>query len=71
MFPVSLGRRALILGCAVLMAVAMVSPAAAQTGVLKGKVVDAKGVPVEACEGHHPAHGWDPAHLRGEERQEG
>ncbi len=49
MFPVSFGRRALILGCAVLVAVALVSPAAAQTGVLRGKVVDGKGAPVEAA----------------------
>jgi tetratricopeptide (TPR) repeat protein len=49
MFPVSFGRHALILGCAVLVAVALVSPAAAQTGVVKGKVVDAKGAPVEAA----------------------
>ena len=49
MFPVSLGRRPLILACAVLVTVALVSPAAAQTGMVKGKVVDAKGAPVEAA----------------------
>ena len=49
MFPVFFGRRALIVGWAVLVAVALASPAAAQTGVVKGKVVDAKGVPVEAA----------------------
>ena len=32
-----------------LVAVALVSPAAAQTGMVKGKVVDAKGAPVEAA----------------------
>jgi tetratricopeptide (TPR) repeat protein len=49
MFPVSFGRRAQILCCAVLVTVALVSPAAAQTGMVKGKVVDAKGAPVEAA----------------------
>jgi tetratricopeptide (TPR) repeat protein len=49
MFPVSFGRRALVVSCAVLVAVALVSPAAAQTGVVRGKVVDAKGAPVEAA----------------------
>jgi len=49
MFPVLSGRRALVLACAVLVTVALVSPAAAQTGMVKGKIVDAKGQPVEAA----------------------
>jgi tetratricopeptide (TPR) repeat protein len=49
MFPVSFGRRALVLACAVLVTVALGSPAAAQTGMVKGKIVDAKGQPVEAA----------------------
>jgi hypothetical protein len=49
MFPVSFGRHALVLACAVLVTVALVSPAAAQTGMVKGKIVDAKGLPVEAA----------------------
>ncbi len=49
MLPVFSGRRALVLACAVLVTVALVSPAAAQTGMIKGKIVDAKGLPVEAA----------------------
>jgi tetratricopeptide (TPR) repeat protein len=49
MLPVSFGRRALVLACAVLVTVALGSPAAAQTGMVKGKIVDAKGQPVEAA----------------------
>jgi tetratricopeptide (TPR) repeat protein len=44
------GRRAVLLTCAVLMTVAMVLPATAQTsGGVKGRVVDAKGQPIEAA----------------------
>ncbi len=49
MFPVSFGRRALILACAVLVTIVLTSPVAAQTGMVKGKIVDAKGQPVEAA----------------------
>lgn len=49
MFPVFSSRRALVLACAVLLIVALVPPAAAQTGMVKGKVVDAKGLPIEAA----------------------
>jgi Flp pilus assembly protein TadD len=49
MLPVFSGRRALVLACAVLMTVALVSPAAAQMGIVKGKVTDAKGLPIEAA----------------------
>jgi tetratricopeptide (TPR) repeat protein len=48
MLPVISGRRALILAIALLAAVAFSSPATAQsTGMVKGKVVDAQGQPVE------------------------
>jgi tetratricopeptide (TPR) repeat protein len=48
MLPVLSGRRALLIACAVLMAVAMASPGVAQsTGMVKGKVVDEKGQPVQ------------------------
>ena len=48
MLPVLSGRRVLLLACAVLVAVAMATPATAQsTGMVKGKVIDAKGQPVE------------------------
>ena len=44
MLRVLSGQRALLVACAVLAAVVMASPAAAQsTGMLKGKVFDAKG----------------------------
>jgi tetratricopeptide (TPR) repeat protein len=50
MLPVSSGRRALLVACAVLVAVAMTSPATAQsTGMVKGKVYDGKGQPIEAA----------------------
>jgi len=50
MLPVLSGRRAVLLACAVLVTVAMVLPATAQTtGMAKGRVVDAKGVPIEAA----------------------
>jgi tetratricopeptide (TPR) repeat protein len=49
MLPVLTGRRVLLLACAVLVAVAMAAPATAQTGMVKGKVVDAKGQPVEGA----------------------
>jgi tetratricopeptide (TPR) repeat protein len=48
MLPVPFGRRVLLLVCAVLVAVSMATPATAQsTGMVKGKVIDAKGLPVE------------------------
>jgi len=50
MLPVVSGRRALLVACAVLLAVAMTSPASAQsTGMLKGKVFDGKGQPIEGA----------------------
>ena len=50
MLSVLSGRRALVLACALLVTVALASPAAAQTtGMVKGKVVDAKGQPIEAA----------------------
>jgi Tfp pilus assembly protein PilF len=50
MLSVSSGRRALVLACAVLVTAALASPVAAQsTGMLRGKVVDAAGQPVEAA----------------------
>jgi tetratricopeptide (TPR) repeat protein len=50
MLPVLSGRRAVLLACAVLVTVAMASPATAQTtGMVKGKVLDGKGVPIEAA----------------------
>jgi tetratricopeptide (TPR) repeat protein len=50
MLPVSSGRRALLLALAVLVAVAVAWPVAAQsTGMCKGKVVDKEGKPVEAA----------------------
>jgi tetratricopeptide (TPR) repeat protein len=50
MFFVLTGRRAVLLTCAVLMTVAMVAPATAQTtGMIRGKVLDAKGQPIEAA----------------------
>ena len=48
MFPVFTGRRALILGILVLAAVALASPASAQTGTLRGTVVDAKDQPLDS-----------------------
>jgi len=51
MLPVLSGRRALLLVCAVLAAVALANPVTAQsTGMVKGKVIDAKGVPIEAAQ---------------------
>ena len=48
MLPVVFGRRALILAIALLAALAFSSPATAQsTGMVKGRVVDAQGQPVE------------------------
>jgi Flp pilus assembly protein TadD len=49
MLPVFSSRRALVLACAVFVTVALVSPAVAQTGMVKGKIVDAKGLPIEAA----------------------
>lgn len=50
MLSVSSCRRALVLACAVLVTVAMVSPVAAQsTGMLRGKVVDGADQPIEAA----------------------
>ena len=50
MLPVSFGRRVAILACAVLVTVALVSPATAQTtGMLRGKVLDAGGQPIVAA----------------------
>jgi tetratricopeptide (TPR) repeat protein len=50
MLPVFFGRRVLLVACAVLLAVAMASPATAQsTGLVKGKVYDGKGQPIEAA----------------------
>jgi tetratricopeptide (TPR) repeat protein len=50
MLPVLSGRRMLLVACAVLVAVAMTSPATAQsTGMVKGKVFDGKGLPIEAA----------------------
>jgi tetratricopeptide (TPR) repeat protein len=50
MLPEFTGRRVLLLACAVLVAVAMATPATAQsTGMVKGKVVDATGQPVETA----------------------
>ncbi len=72
MFPVLSGRRALILACAVLMAVAMVvARDRPDDGMFKGKVVDAKGAPVEAAKITIELKDGDPAHLRGEDQQEG
>jgi tetratricopeptide (TPR) repeat protein len=51
MLPVLSGRRVLLLVCAVLVAVVMATPATAQsTGMVKGKVIDAKGQPVEGAQ---------------------
>lgn len=50
MLPVLSGPRVLLVACAVLVAVAMTSPATAQsTGMVKGKVFDGKGQPIEAA----------------------
>jgi tetratricopeptide (TPR) repeat protein len=50
MHPVLSGRRALLVACAVLVAVAMTTPATAQsTGMVKGKVFDGKGQPIEGA----------------------
>jgi tetratricopeptide (TPR) repeat protein len=50
MHPVLSGRRALLVACAVLLAVAMTSPVTAQsTGMVKGKVYDGKGQPIEGA----------------------
>ncbi len=50
MLSVFSGRRAVVLACAVLVTAALVSPATAQsTGMLKGKVVDAKEQPIEGA----------------------
>jgi tetratricopeptide (TPR) repeat protein len=50
MLPVFSGRRVLLLACAVLAAVAMATPITAQsTGMVKGKVIDGKGLPVEGA----------------------
>ncbi len=48
MFPAIIGRRALTLGLLVLAAVVLASPASAQTGTLKGTVIDAKGQPLDS-----------------------
>jgi tetratricopeptide (TPR) repeat protein len=51
MFPVTSGRRVLILALALIAAVAMASPTSAQpTGLLKGKVLDASKKPVEGAQ---------------------
>lgn len=50
MHPVSIGRRVLLVACAVLVAVAMSTPSTAQsTGMVKGKVFDGKGQPIEGA----------------------
>ena len=50
MLPVLSGPRVLLVACAVFVAVAMTSPATAQsTGMVKGKVFDGKGQPIEAA----------------------
>ncbi len=50
MFPVSSGRRLLMLVAAVLAAAIIASPAFAQTtGMVKGKVLDQKGQPIEGA----------------------
>jgi tetratricopeptide (TPR) repeat protein len=50
MFSVHSGRRAVLLTCVVLLTVAMLSPATAQTtGMVMGKVVDVKGQPVDGA----------------------
>jgi tetratricopeptide (TPR) repeat protein len=50
MLSVFSGRCAVVLACAVLVTVALVSPATAQTtGMLRGKVVDAGGEPIPAA----------------------
>jgi tetratricopeptide (TPR) repeat protein len=50
MLPATSGRRVLLAACAVLVAVALASPVIAQsTGMVKGKVVDAKNQPVEGA----------------------
>lgn len=50
MLPVLSGPRVLLVACAVLVAVAMTSPATAQsTGMVKGKVFDGKGQPIEVA----------------------
>lgn len=50
MLPAMSGRRVLLVACAVLVAVALASPAIAQsTGMVKGKVVDGKSQPVEGA----------------------
>jgi tetratricopeptide (TPR) repeat protein len=50
MLSVLSGRRMVLLACAVLMTVAMTLPVNAQTtGMLRGRVVDAKGQPIEAA----------------------
>ncbi len=50
MLRVLSGQRALLMACAVLAAVVLASPAAAQsTGMVKGKVYDAKGEPIEGA----------------------
>jgi len=50
MFPVFSGRRVMMLGVVTLAAVFMTSPSHAQTtGMLKGRVVDAKGQPIDTA----------------------
>jgi tetratricopeptide (TPR) repeat protein len=49
MLPVTTGRRALLIASAVLAAIVVAFPAAAQTGMVKGKVVDQQGQPVEGA----------------------
>jgi tetratricopeptide (TPR) repeat protein len=50
MIPVLSGRRVLLVACAVLLAVAMATPTTAQsTGMVKGKVFDGKGQPIEGA----------------------
>jgi tetratricopeptide (TPR) repeat protein len=50
MFPAHSGRHVLYLACAVIMALAVALPVTAQsTGMVKGKVFDAKGQPIEGA----------------------
>jgi tetratricopeptide (TPR) repeat protein len=50
MFPVHSGRHALYLACAVIVALCVALPVTAQsTGMVKGKVFDAKGQPIEGA----------------------
>lgn len=50
MFPVLSGRRALLMACAAFVALVMAAPAFAQsTGMVKGRVFDTKGKPVDGA----------------------